>query len=176
MVRGVRKMWQKNWGQQQMGCADAHCLWCPSVGWNQERHDMENMADSSLHECRRCGLQCPHDHVGTASRAGCPVYVATLAGNPRDEATRWQRKWVAIQGLWGKAAYGQEGGEVFPPADAQAPMQPLQANIPPPPPLPPDAGQEREEGVVGEAPGGVAVGWNRCYGPGRTWLLIWWED
>ena len=28
----------------------------PVLGWNEERHVMENMVDSNLHECRRCGL------------------------------------------------------------------------------------------------------------------------
>jgi len=144
------------WGALMRTACDA-----PVLGWNQERQEMEIMVDSSLHECRRCGLQCPHGHVGTASRAGCPVHVATLAGTPREEATRWQRKWVAIQGLWGKAAYGQEGGEVHPLAGAPASLQPVQGNIPPPPLLPPVRGPEREEGRDGDAPGGAAVGWNR---------------
>jgi hypothetical protein len=64
----------------------------PALNWYSEHHDLASMAGSTLHECSRCGLQCPHDHAATTARSKCPVQVASLAGNPRPEATRWQGK------------------------------------------------------------------------------------
>jgi hypothetical protein len=134
----------------------------PALSWTGECHELGSMENSTLHECSRCGLQCPHDHVATASRARCPVHVAHLAGNPWQAATRWQRQWVALQGLWGRAAYGQEGGPGSAPVEAPPLPAPGQVEAPEPPGLPPEgSGPEAEPLDAGIPAVGMASGWNR---------------
>jgi ribonuclease HI len=84
------------------------------IQWCKERHELE-LAEGGKWSCARCGLVVSSGGKAHAEHSNCPVWVANQAGNPRPDATLWFRRWVALAGLWHRAAYGANA-----PIDAQA--------------------------------------------------------
>jgi hypothetical protein len=89
------------WGLLMRTNCGAH-----NIQWNAERHELVAVAATGKWACSRCGLHATVSTKANIERAKCPVWVATKQGQPCPASTAWYRRWVAVAGLWRRAAYG----------------------------------------------------------------------
>ncbi len=72
-----------------------------TLRWEEERHALVAVAGRpGWWACTRCGLQADVAHRTSAGIAKCPVRSGFRGAVEDTEATRWQRRWVGISGLW----------------------------------------------------------------------------